>query len=178
MTLILFKLALLFYLLGTVGYVIYLVSQKKPLAYYAYGVLWAGFLAHSLAIGGLYYQTGFFPVHNLRESLSFFAWAIIGAYLVIQIRFNIRVLGSFLSPLAVVMMISSSFLPHPTGPANPLRAQFLAGVACGNHLSRQRDLRHRLPGRDHVPDSGKADQVQASGRPLSTVSLHWKRWTG
>jgi cytochrome c-type biogenesis protein CcsB len=124
MALTLFKLALLFYLLGTVGYVIYLVSQKKPLAYYAYGVLWAGFLAHSLAIGGLYYQTGFFPVHNLRESLSFFAWAVMGAYLVIQWRFNIRVLGSFLSPLAAIMMISSSFLPAPTGAVNPVLRSF------------------------------------------------------
>ena len=44
MALFLFKLALFFYLLGTVGYIIYLVSQKKPLAHYAYGVLWAGFL--------------------------------------------------------------------------------------------------------------------------------------
>ena len=98
MALILFKLALFFYLLGTVGYIIYLVSQKKPLAQDAYGVLWAGFLAHTLAIGRLYYQTGYFPVHNLRESLSFFAWAIMGAYLVIQIRFNTPGTGLFPVP--------------------------------------------------------------------------------
>ena len=194
MALILFQLALLFYLLGTVGYIVYLVSQKKPLAHYAYGVLWAGFLAHSLAIGGLYYQTGFFPVHNLRESLSFFAWAIMGAYLAIQIRFNIRVLGSFLSPLAVVMMISSSFLPHPAGPANPLLRSFwlvlhVVTIFLGNgifaiaflagimYLIQERQIKskhlgalyHRLPSLETL--DGLNYQCLVLGFPLLTLGM-------
>jgi len=183
MALFFFKLSLFFYLLGTVGYVTYLVSQKKVLAHSAYGVLWAGFLAHSLAIGGLYYQTGFFPVHNLRESLSFFAWAIMGAYLIIQVRFTIRVLGSFLSPLAVVMMISSSFLPHPTGPANPLLRSFwlvlhvvtfLAGIM---YLIQERQIKskhlgalyHRLPSLETL--DGLNYQCLVLGFPLLTLGM-------
>jgi cytochrome c-type biogenesis protein CcsB len=56
--------------------------------------------------------------------MSFFAWAVMGAYLAIQWRFNIRVLGSFLSPLAAIMMISSSFLPAPTGAVSPVLRSF------------------------------------------------------
>jgi cytochrome c-type biogenesis protein CcsB len=43
-----------------------------------------------------------------------------GVYLLIQLRFNIGVLGSFLSPLAAVMMTGSFFLPVPAGPVNPV----------------------------------------------------------
>ncbi|MBI4765787.1 MAG: cytochrome c biogenesis protein CcsA, partial [Deltaproteobacteria bacterium] len=120
MAIFFFKGALSLYLLGTVGYIIFIVFQIKTMARISYGLLLLGFINHTLAIGLWTIQTGYLPVHNLRESLSFFAWAIIGVYLIIQIRFNILVLGSFLSPLAAAMMISSSFIPLQTGSINPL----------------------------------------------------------
>jgi len=120
MTIFFFKCTLSLYLLGTLGYILFIVFQIKPMARISFGLLFFGFLIHTLTIGFWTIQTGYFPVYNLRESLSFFAWAIIGVYLLIQIRFNLMVLGSFLSPLAAVMMISSSLLPHQTGPVNPL----------------------------------------------------------
>jgi len=115
-----FKCTLSLYLLGTLGYILFIVFQLKPMARISFGLLFLGFLTHTLTIGLWTIQTGYFPVYNLRESLSFFAWAMIGVYLLIQVRFNLMVLGSFLSPLAAVMMISSSFLPHQIGPVNPL----------------------------------------------------------
>jgi cytochrome c-type biogenesis protein CcsB len=115
-----FKCALGLYLLGSLGYILYIIFQKKPLARLSYGFLALGFIAHSLSIGFWSIQNGYFPVSNLKESLSFFAWAIIGVYLLIQLRFNILVLGSFLSPVASVMMISSSFLPLQAEVVNPL----------------------------------------------------------
>jgi cytochrome c-type biogenesis protein CcsB len=120
MAIFFFKSALSLYLLGTLGYILFIIFQIKPMARISYGLLLLGFITHTLAIGLWTIQTGYLPVYNLRESLSFFAWAIIGVYLVIQIRFNILVLGSFLSPLAAVMMISSSFISTQTGPISPL----------------------------------------------------------
>jgi cytochrome c-type biogenesis protein CcsB len=131
MALFSFKCALGLYLLGTAGYLLFIVFQRKAVARFSYGVLFLGFLAHSLAIGLWFVQTGHFPVQNLGESLSFFAWAIVGVFLVIQIKFNILVLGSFLSPLAAVMMISSSFFPLQSGPANPLLRHFWLIVHVG-----------------------------------------------
>jgi cytochrome c-type biogenesis protein CcsB len=124
MALIFFKISLTLYLAGTLGYLLFIIFQKKELARYSYGVLLVGFGFHTLAIALKYYQIGSFPVTTFRESLSFFAWAIIGAYLLIQLRFNIRVLGSFLTPLAAVMMISSSFLPAQPMPGPPLLRSF------------------------------------------------------
>jgi cytochrome c-type biogenesis protein CcsB len=115
-----FKGALSLYVLGTMGYILFVVFQLKLMARISYGLLLLGFITHTLAIGLWTFQNGYFPIHDLRESLSFFAWAIIGVYLIIQLRFNILVLGTFLSPLAAVMMIGSSFLPLQSGPVNPL----------------------------------------------------------
>ena len=150
MVLISFKISLALYLLGTLGYILFIILQNKSLARYAYGVLLVGFGFHTLAIALKYYQIGSFPVTTFRESLSFFAWAIIGAYLLIQLRFNIRVLGSFLTPLAAVMMISSSFLPAQPVPGPPLLRSFwllvhvvtiFLGLAVGSKLSADQFLR-------------------------------------
>jgi cytochrome c-type biogenesis protein CcsB len=120
MAILLFNGALSLYLLGTLGYLLFIVFQIRLMARISYGLLLLGFLMHTLTISLWTIQTGYFPIHNFRESLSFFAWTIIGVYLIIQLRFNILVLGSFLSPLAAGMMIGSSFLSPQTGPVNPL----------------------------------------------------------
>ena len=120
MALFLFKGALSLYLLGSAGYILFIIFQRKNLARLSYVVLWLGFAAHSLSILLWSWQSGYLPVSNLKESLSFFAWAIIGSYLFIHLRFNILVLGSFLSPLASVLMISSSFLQAQNDIVNPL----------------------------------------------------------
>jgi cytochrome c-type biogenesis protein CcsB len=124
MPLLLFKSALSFYLLGTVGYLLFIIFQKKRVARLSYGVLCLGFLIHTLAIGSWVVQTRSLPVQSIGESLSFFAWAIMGVFLIVEIRFGILVLGSFLSPLASVLMISSTFFPLQPGPANPLMKHF------------------------------------------------------
>lgn len=120
MDLFFFQLALVLYLLSTLGYFLFMVRQDNILARLALAVLLMGFISHSAAIGLWTYERGYFPIHTLRESLSFFAWTLIGVFLIIRLRFPIQILGAFLSPLAAVMMIGSSFLPAYSGPVNPL----------------------------------------------------------
>jgi cytochrome c-type biogenesis protein CcsB len=55
--------------------------------------------------------TGHLPAETIQEALSLFAWVFVVTYLILQIRLQLRILGSFVSPLAVVFMLSSSFLP-------------------------------------------------------------------
>jgi cytochrome c-type biogenesis protein CcsB len=50
-------------------------------------------------------------VFSLKGALSFFAWAIIGAYLIFHLKFRLMVLGSFIAPLAACLMIISSSIP-------------------------------------------------------------------
>lgn len=111
MYLICFEAALTCYLAGAVIYFIYIFFLRKILHRVGYSFLGAGFLFHTLFFLLNYLDLGYFPVVNFRQALSFFAWAVAGSYLLIQVRFNIRTLGSFIAPLCSLLMIWSWVLP-------------------------------------------------------------------
>jgi cytochrome c-type biogenesis protein CcsB len=111
MELLLFKSALFFILLSTAGFVIYVIKQKKAFYYWSYRGLLVGFVFLTLFIAYEYYALGAAPVLTLKAALSFFAWTIIGAYLIFHIKFKLMVLGSFIAPLAACLMIISSAMP-------------------------------------------------------------------
>ena len=111
MELLLFKSALFFILLSTAGFVIYVIKQKKPFYLWSYRGLLLGFVFLTLFIAYEYYALGAAPVLTLKAALSFFAWTIIGAYLIFHIKFKLMVLGSFIAPLAACLMIVSSAMP-------------------------------------------------------------------
>jgi cytochrome c-type biogenesis protein CcsB len=64
------------------------------------------------------------PVTTLPQTFSLFAWAIVGSYLAFQLKFNIRILGTFVSPLAVVFMLLSSAIPGRVIPNSKLFKSF------------------------------------------------------
>lgn len=99
------------YLCGTVGYLIYLFQEQDPVHRTAWGFLFLGALLHSAAIVSRSIDVGHLAVSDSSEALSFFAFVLIATYLVAQLRFHIRVLGSFLAPLAVLFMLGSSLIP-------------------------------------------------------------------
>jgi cytochrome c-type biogenesis protein CcsB len=111
MTFILFQSALVLILLATAGFIVYIIKQRKPVYTWSYRLLLAGFLFHTLFLGCRYYFLGAAPVFSLKGALSFFAWAIIGAYLIFHLKFRLMVLGSFIAPLAACLMIISSSIP-------------------------------------------------------------------
>lgn len=111
MNIILFKITLLLYLAATAGYLAHILSPRKTVHRVAFGVAVAGFSVHSAAILVRCYEAGYAPITNLHESLSFFAWAVIGGYLYIQLRYKVKNLGAFATPIAAVSMIASSILP-------------------------------------------------------------------
>ncbi len=111
MAFLLFKLALFLILLATGGFVVYIIKQQKNIYRWSYRILVAGFVCHTLFLGQQYYVLGTAPVLSLKSALSFFSWTIIGAYLILHLRFKLMVLGSFIAPLAAFLMIVSSTIP-------------------------------------------------------------------
>ncbi|MDA8308994.1 MAG: cytochrome c biogenesis protein CcsA [Deltaproteobacteria bacterium] len=103
--------ATLCYLSGTVGYLIYLLKDREVLPRIAWTILLVGVLFHGTALAMRGIGTGHFPVTSMREAISLFAWIFVVTYLIIQIKLQLRILGSFVSPLAVIFMISSRLLP-------------------------------------------------------------------
>ena len=111
MALLLFGLALILILFATGGFIVFIIKQQRPIFRWSYRLLLAGFIFHTLFFGHQYYTLGMVPVLGLKSALSFFSWTIIGAYLILQLRFRLMVLGSFVAPLAAFLMIISSTIP-------------------------------------------------------------------
>ena len=124
MNIFFFKFSTLLYLLGALAYSAYIISLKEYLSKAALTVILIGFASHTLALVARYAVAGYTPVTNLYESLSFFAWMIIGVLLVANLKFKIKVLGAFLSPIAVILMFFAYALPKEIVPLAPVLRSF------------------------------------------------------
>jgi cytochrome c-type biogenesis protein CcsB len=97
----LFKFASFLYLFGTLAYLAYIFFLRGTLSKIAVTLTSIGFASHTLAILARYVEAGYTPVTNLHESLSFFAWMIIGILLITNLKYKVKVFGSFLAPIAL-----------------------------------------------------------------------------
>lgn len=107
-----FLVVIAFYLLSTIGYLIYLFLQKDYLQKTGFYLLAAGFLCHTVELGYRLVQSGHFPVSNLHETLSLAAWAIAGVFLLFQDRYRLKILGIYAAPLITIVMVISARLPN------------------------------------------------------------------
>ncbi|MBN2569219.1 MAG: c-type cytochrome biogenesis protein CcsB [Deltaproteobacteria bacterium] len=105
---ILLEIALFFYLISTIGHIISLLVRRVLIAKVSTWALFSAFFVHTIYILSRWVQTGYGPVANTYESLSFVAWSISGIYLAFQIMTKTRVLGVFVSPLAFILAIGAS----------------------------------------------------------------------
>ena len=55
-------------------------------AWWAARATWTGFGIHTLGLVTRYIEAGYTPVTSLHEAMSFFAWSIVGLYLLLQCR--------------------------------------------------------------------------------------------
>ncbi len=115
-----FTAALCFELLATGGFIVFIIRQEKWIFRCSYWILVTGFLFHTIFLGYRYYLLGVAPILDLKSALSFFAWSIICVYLIIQSRFKLMVLGSFVAPFAAFLMIISSAMPWTKEPVKPV----------------------------------------------------------
>ncbi len=119
-----FNVSSLFYLLGTLAYLSHIIFLKDYLSRTAAAIVTIGFASHSLAILIRYVEAGYTPVTNLHESLSFFAWMIIGVLLIANLKYKIKVLGAFLTCIALILMLFALALPKEILPLAPVLRSF------------------------------------------------------
>src|SRR4030043_1504065 len=119
-----FKFASLFYLLGTLAYSVYIIFLKESLSKLAVTMVSIGFASHTLALLTRFVEAGHTPVTNLHESLSFFAWMVIGVLLIANLKYRVKVLGSFLTPIALILMLFALALPKEVLPLAPVLKSF------------------------------------------------------
>ena len=122
------KIALAAYLLSTIFCLFYFVSPRKSLgrAYLTSAV--AGFFLHSWAIVSNYLEAGHIPVTSFKEGMSFFSWTIILIFLIIEYRYKILILGSFIIPLAFIALLYPALAGHEIKALTPLLQSSWLGV--------------------------------------------------
>ena len=112
MSFLFFMSALFLILLSAGGFIVYIVKQQKKVYLWSYRILIVGFICYTIFWIHQYYTMGVTPILTHKAAISFFAWTIIGAYLIFHLKFKLMVLGSFIAPLSACLMIISSTIPE------------------------------------------------------------------
>ncbi len=107
-----FYVALAAYLVGALHYLFYVLKPNQHIGTVATAATLAGFAAHSLSHVVRIYELRRPPLSSPYESLSFFAWAIVLIYLVIELRYRNRIMGAFVLPLALLAGSGAAALPR------------------------------------------------------------------
>ncbi len=116
---LLFKITLILYFVATILYLVDIITRRDQAGKAARWVLAGGFAVHCATLVTRYLEAGYTPVANLHESLSFFAWTLVGIYLLFDLRYRITVLGAFCCPLALTLMIVGSAAPKAVNTLSP-----------------------------------------------------------
>jgi len=124
---ILFELSLIFYFAATIVSIIELFKDKKIISQVMLILVGAGFALHTANIIYRYVVAGHIPITNFHESTSFFSWSIVLIFFILQFRYKVSILCSFIMPVVFVLMLSSSMLSQEIKPLSPvLQSYWLA----------------------------------------------------
>jgi cytochrome c-type biogenesis protein CcsB len=98
------------YTLGLLHSIFGFFQKRQIFVQLAMGMVAAGFVCHTLFLISLGLERGHFPITNLQESLSFFAWCISLTFMIANFWYRINVLGAFILPLASLLTIFSQLI--------------------------------------------------------------------
>jgi cytochrome c-type biogenesis protein CcsB len=116
---LLFNITLGLYFIATLLFLVDVITGREKVGKSGRWVLAGGFLVHCATLAARYAAAGYTPVVNLHESFSFFAWAIVITYLLFDLRYRLTVLGAFVCPLALVLMIAGNVTSSALTGINP-----------------------------------------------------------
>jgi len=116
---LLFYSTLVIYAAATVLYLTYLIKPQQILGRIGHWVISVGFLVHLGFTVNRYFVAGHTPITNLHESLSFFSLAVVGIFILCERRYHVFILGSFVTPLALLILVVSATFSSTIPPLNP-----------------------------------------------------------
>ncbi len=106
-------------------YIVSWVFKKQAVGVLATGTSVAGIAANTAGIIMRWVESyelgiGHAPLSNLYESLVFFSWTIVIIYLVVERKYNDRIIGAFSMPLAFLAIAYASLSPNISDRIQPL----------------------------------------------------------
>ena len=102
-----FATGLALYLLATAGFVIHLMAAQDGPRRVALISLTLAFLVDTAALALRAGTAGGVAISSFYDQLSLLAWLIVGLYLLLQLRYQLVVLGALVSPLAFLLTLSA-----------------------------------------------------------------------
>ncbi len=191
MELIFYKIALILYLTASIAYLVFLVVSSGSRAPFAFWCTMGGFGFHTLSIMHRAIFSRFFPLATLFDALSFFAWFIVGIFLILRYRDPSPIFGSIAVPVATILMLFDSTLSYQIGhPLVPVLKSWwlpihvtlaIAGnavfalMAIGGlmYLLQERLIKTKRLGRFHklLPSLEILDRINRRGLPLGFFLL-------
>ena len=129
MNIFFFQAAMGAYLLSAAGYIAYII--KPELKRVAGASLWAafgGFLLHLAYFSFRWAESGRIPVTNFFEAANFLSMGIVLVFLIMEFRFRIAALGSFMLPLVIILMVPAFILSGDIKEMNPVLKSGWLGV--------------------------------------------------
>jgi cytochrome c-type biogenesis protein CcsB len=107
-----FKITLVCYFLGTLAFLAYLLAGKKEtFSRFSLITTGIGFAFHTITLITRMFESGYVSLTHLSDAMDFFAWSLVMVFLLVEFRFRIHVLGSFVLPIALISLLSGAVLP-------------------------------------------------------------------
>lgn len=131
---ILFHLGLAAYLVASAAYITWLLRPGAGVARAGSIALLIGFCFHGIAVGLRVITLVDLATFHFAEGLSFLALVVVGAYLLLDRVYRLPIIGAFVAPLVVVVLIPAHLLPLDGVPTGPIRGVLLPlhiGVSLG-----------------------------------------------
>jgi cytochrome c-type biogenesis protein CcsB len=114
-----FEIAFGTYFIASILFFLYFSTKKRRLAEMGFTLVAFGFAFQTLALATRWFYAGHPPWVNTYEVMSFFAWTVVGAYLILNIRSDYRGVGVLVAPLAFVVLGFASLQPTNPTPLIP-----------------------------------------------------------
>jgi cytochrome c-type biogenesis protein CcsB len=195
MNLMFFQAAVAVYVISTAGYIAYIIQPERK--WLAGASLWAtsiAFLLHVAYFLLRWTESGSIPITSFFEAANFLGMGIILVFLIMEFRYKIAALGSFMLPLVLILMAPALILSGDIRELKPvLRSGWLgihtslavlgdaafafAFIVAIMYLIQERQLKakhlgaifHRLPSLDIMDTLGY--KALTFGWPLFTLGM-------
>ena len=120
-----FVIALIFYFVCTVAYLLDLSLRNERLFRYKTLAFFGGFLFHSVALVGKGYDAGGFPFVTGYEKVNLAVWTVALAYLLVERKTGQKSFGSLVVPAVFAGLSYALFLPREVPALTPGLEKFL-----------------------------------------------------
>lgn len=125
---LLFILAVMFYIIAIFFLCSFLFRNANLFSRVSILMTGSGFVLHSISLCLRFFEKGYLPLLTLFEALSFFGWAIVLLYLVMNIRYRIDTSGLFVTPVVILFLIYALFLPKGGKELDPMLKSHWLGI--------------------------------------------------